>query len=477
MSDETRRRDLPSRLRGLGARIGLAFALGGLLLSAFLAFATQGLTREVLIRQRENAALDLFYGNAQLVQSQLNPDTDSSVIDGVIGALPTTSSRPLIRFGDVWQGDGSSEFTQDDVPPELLSLVAEHRSGRMRVRLDTEVVVVYAIPLPNDDADYFEAASLAETQSNLRTLQVILFGSAVLTTLLAALLGRWASRRVLKPLTDVSKAAEAIAGGQLDTRLDQRGDPELAPLARSFNKMAGALETRIERDARFASEVSHELRSPLMTLAASMEVLENNRDQMPPRAATAVDLLGSDITRFQTLVQDLLEISRFDAGSAALELEPIAIAEFVRQAAKHSGEPMLAVELHPSVEQVVVDADKRRLAQVMSNLIENARKYGDGATRVEVSAGSDTVQLAVEDAGPGVPVEERKIVFDRFSRGSAGGRRGVDTGVGLGLSLVEEHISLHGGRVWIEDRPDGLSGARFVVELPTSIDDPELDPL
>ncbi len=345
------------------------------------------------------------------------------------------------------------------------------------MKLDSGVVVVFAIPLPNDDADYFEAASLTETQSNLRTLQFILFGSAILTTLLAALLGRWASRRVLKPLTDVSIAAEAIAGGQLDTRLDQRGDPELAPLARSFNKMAGALETRIERDARFASEVSHELRSPLMTLAASLEVLENNREEMPPRAATAVDLLGSDITRFQTLVQDLLEISRFDAGSAALALEPIAIAEFVRQAVRQSGEPTLAVELQSHIEEVVVDADKRRLAQVMSNLIENARKYGEGATKVEVSADPTHVRMAVVDAGPGVPLAERQVIFDRFSRGSAGGSRGADTGVGLGLSLVIEHVRLHGGEVWVEDRHDGKSGARFVVELPIVSESSDLDAL
>lgn len=284
------------RRLGLGARISLTFALGGLLLSAFLAFATQGLTREVLLRQREAAALDLVLNNAQLVQSQLTEETDPAEFINILGALQTSSSRPLIEVETVWQGDGSGEFTQEDVPLNLLERVSSDEAGILRTQLDTEIVIVFGVPLPEDDATYFEAASLAETESNLRTLQIILFGAAVVTTILAALLGRWASSRMLRPLRDVSDAAEAIAGGRLDTRLDQQVAPELASLASSFNDMAGALETRIERDARFASEVSHELRSPLMTLAASMEVLENNRPQMPERAVTAVELMSSDIS-------------------------------------------------------------------------------------------------------------------------------------------------------------------------------------
>lgn len=456
------------RRLGLGARISLAFALGGLVLSAFLAFATQGLTREVLLRQRENAALDLVLNNAQLVQSQLTDETDASEFINIVGALQASSSRPLMEVKNVWQGDGSGEFTQEDVPPLLLARVSTEGAGVLRTQLDSEMVIIFGVPLPEDNATYFEAASLAETESNLGTLQIILFGAAVVTTILAALLGRYASSRMMQPLRDVSKAAEAIAGGRLDTRLDQQLAPELASLASSFNDMAGALETRIERDARFASEVSHELRSPLMTLAASMEVLENNRPQMPERAVTAVDLMSSDISRFQTLVQDLLEISRFDAGSAALQLEPLGVAEFVRQMVNFS-EQDIEIEIPPKAEELVIDADKRRLAQVVSNLIENARKYGGGATLITITPMGRRVRIAVADDGPGVPVAERSVIFDRFSRGIAGGRRGTDTGVGLGLALVDEHVRLHDGQVWVTDRPDGRPGAWFVVELPVSL--------
>ena len=124
------------------------------------------------------------------------------------------------------------------------------------------------------------------------------------------------------------------------------------------------------------------------------------------------------------------------------------------------------IEVHPNAEEAVILAEKRRLARVVANLIDNARKYGGGATRVEVYATLHSVQMAVEDGGPGVPLDERFVIFDRFSRGGAGGRRGYDTGVGLGLSLVAEHVNLHNGRVWVEDRPDGETGARFVVDLP-----------
>ena len=122
----------------------------------------------------------------------------------------------------------------------------------------------------------------------------------------------------------------------------------------------------------------------------------------------------------------------------------------------------------------MIVADKRRLAQVIANLIDNADKYGGGDIEVEISSESDVAFLAVQDRGPGVPAAERQVIFDRFSRGSSGGRRGHDTGTGLGLSLVSEHVHLHTGEVWVEDRLDQMPGARMVVALPIRID-PEDD--
>jgi signal transduction histidine kinase len=230
--------------------------------------------------------------------------------------------------------------------------------------------------------------------------------------------------------------------------------------------MAVALEERIQRDARFASNVSHELRSPLMTLAASIAVLENQRDDMPDRARAALDLMVADIERFQQLVEDLLEISRFDAGVMHLDLEEVRVDELVIQAVTNSTDVDVPVDIDADLAGVVVKADKRRLSRVIDNLLDNAAKYGEGATRVELRKLGDAVLIAVEDDGPGVPTHDREAIFFRFNRGtSAGHRRGID-GVGLGLALVAEHVRLHGGSVWVEDRAEGEPGARFVIELP-----------
>ena len=149
--------------------------------------------------------------------------------------------------------------------------------------------------------------------------------ASVITTLLGVLLGVFAARRAVRPVAEAAQAAKAIAGGHLGTRLPPTDDPDLGVLASSFNDMASALQLRIERDARFASDVSHELRSPLMTLSASVEVMEARRNELPERAQAALDLLTSDVSRFQGLVEDLLEISRFDAGAIRLHLEDLPV--------------------------------------------------------------------------------------------------------------------------------------------------------
>jgi signal transduction histidine kinase len=245
--------------------------------------------------------------------------------------------------------------------------------------------------------------------------------------------------------------------------------------------MAGALEDRIDRDARFASEVSHELRSPLMTLAASVEVLENSRDEMSDRAQTALDLLTADVDRFQQLVEDLLEISRFDVGAVKLNREEVILPEMVIQAVSAAGVGPVPVVYEEEVSEVIVQVDKRRFGRVIANLLDNALKYAGGATRVqlevvEVPSDDDPLvleqraRIAVEDEGNGVIEEERELIFGRFSRGSESGNRVSDSGVGLGLALVDEHVRLHGGRTWVEGRPDQRNGARFVVELPVVTD-------
>lgn len=458
---------------GLRSRIAVVFALGGFLLAFLLAAITLTTTRQVLIADREDLAEALVFSNATRVQRQLGGDLDPGAVQGVVDSLSTAAgSRPLLIIDNGNFSLDESAFSLDDVPTDLRTLTFEGNAGRLRATVQDNPAIVYGVPIRGfenvgfTNVVYFEALPLTDVEETLETLTLVLLGGISIVTLLGALAGRFAANRVLEPLRDVSNAAEAIAGGRLDTRLDPEGDQDLESIVASFNEMAGGLEERIQRDARFASEVSHELRSPLMTLTASVEVLENTRSDLPERAQTALDLLSSDITRFRTLVEDLLEISRFDVGTVKLQGDPLIFSDFVRAAVSIATTEDIPVEVHPNAEDAIVFAEKRRLARVVANLIDNARKYGGGATRIEVYATLHSVQMAVEDNGPGVPLDERFIIFDRFSRGGAGGRRGYDTGVGLGLSLVAEHINLHDGRVWVEDRSDGETGARFVIEIP-----------
>ena len=461
----------PFRL-GLRSRITAAFAIGGMLITALLAVITLTTTRQVLLADRDAVAEVLVFANASRVQRTLPGDLEPGSVTGILEGLNSAAgSRQLIAIdGNPFSRDG--QFVLEQVPVSLRTLTLEGSAVRIRTSLDDQPFIVYGIPLQGfDDVIYFEALPLTEAEDTLNTLSFVLLGGGLIVAALAALAGRSVATNALSPLRDVSNAAEAIASGRLDTRLDPEGDEDLESLVASFNEMAGGLEERIQRDARFASEVSHELRSPLMTLTASVEVLENAKHEMPERSQTALELLASDIARFRTLVEDLLEISRFDVGTASLQADPLLYAEFVRAAVPFATSEDIPIIVEPDAEEAIVVAEKRRLARVVANLIDNAAKYGGGATRVHVSTTRDSVLMAVEDNGPGVPQDERFVIFDRFSRGGAGGRRGYDTGVGLGLSLVAEHVNLHGGRVWVEDRHDGEPGARFVVELP--LDDGE----
>lgn len=459
----------PHRL-GLRARITLAFALGSLLLSVLLSGSTWAFTRQNQLDQREDVAVDRLYANAGTVRNRLlNAGAGVDLTDLLSSVATPEGANPVLFTPSSPTGATPGlRFSGLDLPVSLRSTVSGGTPATMRFRAEDEPVLAVGVPIPAIDSQYYEIVSLADLESSLNVLAVYLVGASAVTAAAGAALGWWASRRTLLPLADVGRAAQAIAGGELDTRLQGSDDPDLAVLVSSFNDMATALQDRIERDARFASDVSHELRSPLMTLAASIEVLQTRRDEMPERSQAALDLLVEDVERFQALVADLLEISRFDSGSARLDLETVDIVEFLRQAVRVATDDdvPVAVDGDPGT-HLLVDIDKRRIARVVANLIDNAAKYGDGATGVHVRSLGDRVEVAVEDAGPGVPVEDRERVFERFSRGGgAAGSRGSDSGVGLGLSLVAEHVRLHGGSTRVESRLDRRPGARFVVELP-----------
>ena len=448
---------------GLRARITVAFALGALLLSMVMGGLTYAVTLRYLVRQRESAVVHQAYVNAQLIRAGLRsarPD-----VTQLLAGLETSDagSESVLRYTDRWFAT-SLVVGRDTIPAQLRAVVLDGSPARQRYRFDGSPHLVVGVPIPSVDAHYFEVFTLAELDRTVRLIGVTLMAAAALTTLGGAFLGRWASGRVLTPVSQAAVAAADIASGNLDTRLDAGVDPDMAVLSSSFNRMVDALKQRIDRDARFASDVSHELRSPLTTVATSLEVIMARRNELPERARLALDLLAADVERFERLVQDLLEISRFDAGVARLAVEDIRLEELVRHAVPDELAPTLDVD--PNASGLFIRADKRRLERVVTNLLTNADRHGGGAVRVGVRRAGTTVRLEVDDQGPGVPAEDRPRVFERFARGAAAGRRsgGGGDGVGLGLALVDEHVRLHHGRVWVEDRPGG--GARFVVELP-----------
>ena len=456
---------------GLRTRILLTFSLGFLALSIFLAAITFSFTKSTLVKQRERASVEQAYRDANIAVTELRSSPATGA--GAISRLTSIGvTGPLLNYRDAWVG-GSGAFGDNAVPDALKTLVVNRGvAAQMAVVIDGQHVLIVGVPLTEVGAAYFEFFSLTEINDTLRSVGRSLIFAGFITTLFGVVLGSVASRRAVKPLGDAARAAKAIAGGRLETRLEISDDHDLRLLANSFNDMASALELRVERDARFASDVSHELRSPLMTLAASVQVMQARRDEMPERAQSALDLLVADVARFQGLVEDLLEISRFDAGAIRLHLEDLLVAELVRQAIAVSSMPATPVTVSDRAEGLIMQVDRRRLARVIANLIDNARLHGGGEPEVTVSEAENDgeplghVWIAVEDHGAGVPYEERHLIFERFARGAVAGRRSSSDGAGLGLALVDEHIRLHGGNIRVEDRRDGEPGARFVIELP-----------
>jgi len=476
----TRRTLLSGRL-GLRARVTLTFAIGAFGLSALMAGITYFTARATFLNERQSAEQRQAFANAALVQNALrSPATQVTQLIESVDTLP--GSRSVLRTGGQWYATSIS-VGQSAIPAGERVLVLSGTPASQLFTLGGSPQLVIGVPLPAVHAAYFEVFSLDELAGTLRALAFALAAAALVTTIAGAAVGRWAASRALRPLAGLTDAAVAIAGGELDTRVDGGDDADLEELAAAFNRMTANLQDRIEREARFTSDVSHELRSPLTTLTATVSVLESHREQLAPRARSALDLLDGDLRRFTRMVDDLLEISRFDAGSAELSLDEVDPGELVRQAVAASapvdaggtrGPVTFPVEVGSGVDGLRLRVDKRRFERVLANLMENASLYAGGVTRVVVDrqpplvayapVPATDIRVVVEDHGPGIPPAERGHLFERFYRGGRAGQRASGQGTGLGLSLVAEHVRLHGGRVWSEDAAGG--GTRFVVELP-----------
>ncbi len=451
-----------TRRLGLRTTITAAFAVGGLLLSATMALGTFLAARHYLVDQRERTALRQAYTDASFVRDGLL--TSGAKVSDVLGAVsPPADAVIVVRRGDQWFSS-SLDVGEDAVPMQLREAAADGSASLTWQHGPDGPAVMVEVPLPAVGAQFYERVSTRELSDTLDALRVVLAVVAGLTALAAAGLGWRAAARVVAPLDEVAVTAARIASGSLDIRLANTDDPDLATIVASFNSMVDALHDRIERDARFAADVSHELRSPLTALVTSVEVLDRRRQELPDRAQQALALISRDLTRFQRAVEDLLDLGRLEAGTAALVLADVDARDLVRHATDATGVPAERVRLAVTDGGTMkIRVDKSAMHRALVNLLENAQRHGEGVTGVALEGGEYAVVVTVEDAGPGVAEDDRLRIFDRFVRG---GSRGSLPGTGLGLSIVAETVRAHGGAVWCAPRPGG--GTRFVMQLPVS---------
>lgn len=437
------------------------FAAVALFLSVLLGTITYVSVRQLLLDDRVNSSVEQATGDAQVVAATLRSGT-ANPSEVLISLRPPTRSTPLLFHEDEWYA-ASLQVRPEDLPESLTSVVLTGEAARQTVTIRDRPVSIVGIPLDVGLGVYFEVFSLLDVANTLTTLSRVLVLAGVITTIAGVILGGLIARRVLRPLRDVTEVAQEIASGDLESRLDEGLDSDLAVLTASFNRMADTLQSRIAKEQRFASDVSHELRTPLTTLLTSLSVLEGRRAELSPEGQEALDLLGRDVRRLERTAADLVEIAKHDAGVVVVDLEPMATTAFINRMLGRLRRPDLAVVVDQDAIRSLVVVDEGRMERVLANLIDNADTHGGGVTRVTVGRSGGMIMIGVEDDGPGVPPEERERVFERFARTSANRPGHQNDGSGLGLALAAENVELQGGEIWVEDAPGG--GARFVVGL------------
>jgi signal transduction histidine kinase len=436
-------------------------------LSSIFASLTFLGVRHVLVGDQQQTDLSQSYENAALIRSTLysSPPELPKLLNSIQSA---TASNVLVRAGQQWLSKSSNAATADVSNNIILSVNAGHATDQT-MDINNKIIFVVGLPVPAVETQVYEVFQLKNLERTLQVLLLYMGAGAILTTLIGMGGGLWVTRRAIRPLLEVSQAAALIAQGELSTRLVvTRADEEVQQLTESFNLMVSRLVERLERDARFASDVSHELRSPLTTLATTASVLQQHRQELSPAGQESLNILVADLSIFQALVEDLLEMARGDAGAVPLDIETVQSVELVRQSVRSAshrhGLDAPEVEVAPGTGDPLVQVDRRRFERVMTNLIDNAHRYANGAVAVRLNLEGDQLAVNVDDNGPGVPNDEREQVFERFFRGRAAHDRGIARGTGLGLALVRDHVLAIGGTIHIEDSQEG--GARFKILLP-----------
>ncbi|ADB48732.1 sensor histidine kinase [Conexibacter woesei] len=462
------------RLRSLRVRLVVAFAavaVGSALATALLAYRdasrfTLSRTQDAIVRDlRERVrvyAPSLAHPPSQAALERFARDVSPAVRTASV-VVTYRDRRALLR---PQTAPGAA------IPADVRRSVARGDGAVLRrvEGADGEPLLVVGMPVafagaasaPSGIA-VFAVASLAPERDDAARLARAMAGGIAVAGLIAALLALLAARGVLGPVRRLGAAARELAQGRLDTRLDASGGDELAELSRTFNATAAALEQnvaelrRLEASARrFVADVSHELRTPVSAMLAATEALDGED------AAAAAQLVSNETARLAQLVNDLIEVSRFDARAAVLRVEEVDVGEAVAGTLRVRGwTERVAADLPPGIR---AELDPRRLDVIVANLVGNALRHGAPPVRVVLRAGERGVELAVADSGAGIPADERERVFERFYKGDRS--RARTDGSGLGLSIATENARLHGGGIVAAAAPGG--GACFTVRLPWS---------
>ncbi|WP_435055244.1 MtrAB system histidine kinase MtrB [Micromonospora aurantiaca (nom. illeg.)] len=430
-----------------------------------------------------------LYSQPQEAQLQ---NTIDGTVNYLAGGDPTQTSGVVVAI----TADNFAEFieprTTPDVPvgavigDELRATVA---SGKVAHQIRTGSLggertkyLVYGSPVPTKfgQVELYYLVPLARQDATAADARATVVATGVALVLLLGLLAALVTRLVVTPVRVAARTAQRLSAGLLDQRMVVSGEDDLALLAASFNQMATNLQRQILRleemsrlQRRFTSDVSHELRTPLTTVRMAADLIFAERDEFDPAVARSAELLQAELDRFEELLTDLLEISRFDAGFAVLDSEPTDLVPVVHRVTERlaglAERVGVTIELDLPDTPVIAEVDPRRVERVLRNLVGNAVEHGE-AKPVRITLGQDqsAVAITVRDHGVGLKPGEEKLVFNRFWRADPSRARQTG-GTGLGLSISLEDARLHGG--WLEAWGAPGQGAQFRLTLPARAGD------
>jgi two-component system sensor histidine kinase MtrB len=460
---------------------------------------TDGLVQSRVHASRTEAAAQTSYAQ-EFVRSAGSSDFDPAT--QLRQLAETLVARGKLRgYAVVVMGPTGIRTTQGisaaTVPSRLQRVVAKETSGmawtytRLRRLSDVPgegtpaVVVGSPIVLPSDGGTYalYYVFPMNEEQGTLNLVRRSLLTSGALLVLLTAGIVFLVTRQVITPVRLARRVAERIASGRLEERMHVHGEDDIARLATSFNQMTDALQQQIRQlvelsraQRQFVSDVSHELRTPLTTVRMAGDVLHDSRGSFEPVAARAAELLQKELDRFENLLADLLEISRFDAGAAGLELAEVNLTDIAHRVAEQSAAlaGQRGVRLVVDAPQpCVAEVDERRIERVLRNLVSNAIDHanlrGDARVVVRVAGDGEAVAVTVRDYGVGLQPGQSAMVFNRFWRADPARARSTG-GTGLGLAISLEDAQLHGGWLQVWGAPG--AGAQFRLTVPRRAGEP-----